>query len=417
MADSTTNIPQIDASQAQHEVIANQNFNAASPALMYGIKSSVALTLTLLGGKLPIAGVPTAVAEQSLVLDASDTCYVFYDETTGNINFVPSAGSPGSPIDWPEPNAGNVPLYTVVTGAATITSYTDHRAIAWVSSASSTTAPVDAQYVTLATNATLTNERVLTVGANLSLTDNGAGNSVVLDTITPVPLPVSAATYRYFMVGASGSTGFDHGLGMTNFASGSAGVIASTSLYTSTARYIGASTSSGNTGGALTSSAQVYWLGNASGLGGFYGQWIFALEAIDSTMIVGCGLSLNTLPTNGALPSNQVDLMIIGADQLDTNMQVMHNDSAGTCTKIDLGANFPKTAGAFYKFELTAASNSSAVDYLVTRLDSAFTASGTISTNMPSNTTFLKAGVSFAKGAVATIVKLAFVRCVMRSTY
>lgn len=41
-------------------------------------------------------------------------------------------------------------------------------------------APYDAQYVTLATNATLTNERVLTAGANITLTDAGAGSTITI---------------------------------------------------------------------------------------------------------------------------------------------------------------------------------------------------------------------------------------------
>lgn len=43
-----------------------------------------------------------------------------------------------------------------------------------------TGAPVDAQYVTLATNANLTVERVLTAGTAISLTDNGAGSTAVI---------------------------------------------------------------------------------------------------------------------------------------------------------------------------------------------------------------------------------------------
>lgn len=44
-------------------------------------------------------------------------------------------------------------------------------------------APADAQYVTLATNGTLTNERVLTGTSNqITVTDNGAGSTVVLST-------------------------------------------------------------------------------------------------------------------------------------------------------------------------------------------------------------------------------------------
>lgn len=45
---------------------------------------------------------------------------------------------------------------------------------------SATGAPLTPSYVTLAVDATLTAERVLTAGANISLTDNGAGNTVVV---------------------------------------------------------------------------------------------------------------------------------------------------------------------------------------------------------------------------------------------
>lgn len=53
-------------------------------------------------------------------------------------------------------------------------------------------APTTAQYVTLGTDATLTNERVLTAGANISIVDNGAGGSVVVSASMPtVPSPAS----------------------------------------------------------------------------------------------------------------------------------------------------------------------------------------------------------------------------------
>jgi hypothetical protein len=41
-------------------------------------------------------------------------------------------------------------------------------------------APTTATYVTLSTDATLTNERVLTAGSGITITDNGAGNTVVI---------------------------------------------------------------------------------------------------------------------------------------------------------------------------------------------------------------------------------------------
>lgn len=47
-----------------------------------------------------------------------------------------------------------------------------------VAAAPATPAPLDAQYVTLATNSTLTSERVLTAGSGVSLTDAGAGSTI-----------------------------------------------------------------------------------------------------------------------------------------------------------------------------------------------------------------------------------------------
>jgi len=48
-------------------------------------------------------------------------------------------------------------------------------------------APVDAQYVVLALNGTLTQERVLTAGAGITITDNGANSTVVVETTTVGP--------------------------------------------------------------------------------------------------------------------------------------------------------------------------------------------------------------------------------------
>lgn len=42
-------------------------------------------------------------------------------------------------------------------------------------------APTDATYVTLSTDATLTNERVLTAGAGIDITDGGAGSTITID--------------------------------------------------------------------------------------------------------------------------------------------------------------------------------------------------------------------------------------------
>lgn len=54
-------------------------------------------------------------------------------------------------------------------------------------------APIDAQYVTLSANSTLTNERVLTAGSGVTLTDGGPGTTITVAQSTLDPSP--AGTY------------------------------------------------------------------------------------------------------------------------------------------------------------------------------------------------------------------------------
>jgi hypothetical protein len=56
----------------------------------------------------------------------------------------------------------------------------DESALGVASSGGSGGAPTDAQYVTLATNGTLTGERVLTAGSGITITDGGAGSTVTV---------------------------------------------------------------------------------------------------------------------------------------------------------------------------------------------------------------------------------------------
>ena len=68
-------------------------------------------------------------------------------------------------------------------------------------------APTGAQYVTLATDATLTNERVLTPGTGLDLTDAGAGGNLTLDVdISEYGDVQVAAGDKFLMLDQDGST-------------------------------------------------------------------------------------------------------------------------------------------------------------------------------------------------------------------
>lgn len=118
MANSTTHIDQLIQSQASKEITANGYFDAASPATLYGRRQSTSSGLTwgFYGGNVLVNGVLTHIANGTLTLTASATNYVEANPATGAV----SSNTTGF-------TAGRTPLYTVVVGSASITSYTDHR--------------------------------------------------------------------------------------------------------------------------------------------------------------------------------------------------------------------------------------------------------------------------------------------------
>ena len=81
-------------------------------------------------------------------------------------------------------------------------------------------APTGAQYVALAVDGTLTNERVLTPGAGLSLTDSGAGNAVTLSVEIDGLTELAAAPHATdddFLISDGGT---EKRVNMTNVAAG-----------------------------------------------------------------------------------------------------------------------------------------------------------------------------------------------------
>jgi len=117
MSNSTTLLDLISSSQAQKETTANAIFDAGSPATLFGRRASTTAELTwgFLGGNLWVDGVLTTVANGTVALSASTTNYV--EATRAGVVSKNTTSF----------TAGQIPLYTIVTGASTVTSYTDHR--------------------------------------------------------------------------------------------------------------------------------------------------------------------------------------------------------------------------------------------------------------------------------------------------
>lgn len=118
MSSSVTLIDQISSTQAAKEVVVNANFDATSPAMLWGRRASTTAGLTwgYFGGTYYTSSGANAVANGTVTLTASATNYVYASATTGAVA-VNTAGFP----------AGSIPLYQIVTGASAVNSYTDER--------------------------------------------------------------------------------------------------------------------------------------------------------------------------------------------------------------------------------------------------------------------------------------------------
>ena len=127
MSSSTSNLDLLIQSQYGHYITANGLFDAASPAMLFGRRQALCSGLNWFyyGGVLLADGVTTLVANNAaaLVLTASATNYI--EATTAGVVSKNTVGF----------TAGSIPLYTVITGTASVTSYTDQRPLTYQSAA------------------------------------------------------------------------------------------------------------------------------------------------------------------------------------------------------------------------------------------------------------------------------------------
>lgn len=116
MADSTTNLPQLSASQANQEARFNELLDAASPGTFFGRNAATCSGLTwgYFGGEMLVDGTPTTIANGTLTLTASTTNFVQISRAG-----VVSVATTRDPL--------LAPLYSVVTTASAVTSYSDER--------------------------------------------------------------------------------------------------------------------------------------------------------------------------------------------------------------------------------------------------------------------------------------------------
>lgn len=117
MADQTSPIQQISAATNAATRL-NENFDAASPAMLYGRDAAATSGLTwgYIGGRL--GSVP--IASGTVSLTASDDNHLVAARTDGAVSVDVAT------TDWDDA-ANFIRLYKITTGASAVTDYEDHR--------------------------------------------------------------------------------------------------------------------------------------------------------------------------------------------------------------------------------------------------------------------------------------------------
>jgi hypothetical protein len=110
-------------------------------------------------------------------------------------------------------------------------------------------------------------------------------------------------------------------------------------------------------------------------------------------------------------PSTLTRMCGIGYDSGDTQLQFMHNDAAGTATKIALGASFPKPTADltdFYRLRLFAPPGTTReLRYEVTNLVSRAVVTGVATTDLPLTTDLLTLKGWVSAGGVSAVAGIA----------
>lgn len=162
--------------------------------------------------------------------------------------------------------------------------------------------------------------------------------------------------------------------------------------------------------------------GTAAGDGGFHFicRWGPATGVATTTSRAFVGMANSTAAPTDVEPSTITNMIGMGWDAADANIQLMRNNGA-TTTKIDLGAAFPvPTADRTKAYELAmfaAPGTTQSVAYEVTDLGTGAVATGAITTLLPTTATLLAPRGWMSVGGISSVIGIALMGLYLESDY
>jgi hypothetical protein len=184
--------------------------------------------------------------------------------------------------------------------------------------------------------------------------------------------------------------------------------VETTSFFRSLRRigYVSAATANNSAG--IRSAALQFWRGSATNMGGWH--FVCRFGASDAATVANARsfigfASIATLIGN-VDPNTLTNMIGVGHNSANANLQMMTNDGTGTATQIDLGASFPANTLStdVYEFRMFASPGGTSVGWYIENLGTGVAREGTITTDLPVNTTLLAPHVWRHNGGTALAV-------------
>jgi len=247
-----------------------------------------------------------------------------------------------------------------------------------------------ASFVTLATNTTLQNERVLTAGTGITITDGGAKSAA---TVSLTNSWLAEQILRRLHICYSYSDASDPLLEAYNIlidGGGSVGALETIIRGRVKMRTLYSGTGNNSNAGWVTSKAGFNPFNRTDG---FWFQCGFAFQSwTPTTAKFICGLHGSAVSTSSPItsttqPSALVNVIGVGMDSSDTQLYIIHNDASGTATKVATGYTASTTTVYTIRFHCAASGN---IRYCFRDLGAMTEVTGILTTDLVATTAMLR---------------------------
>lgn len=151
---------------------------------------------------------------------------------------------------------------------------------------------------------------------------------------------------------------------------------------------------------------------DVDGTGGFFfiQRWGVATGLANSTDRAFAGFAPLTVAPSDVNPSTRTEIVGMGWDSSDANIQIFHNDGSGTATKIDTGIVKPSVdrTDILELAMFSPPSTTQSVTWRVINMTTGDQATGVITTDLPSSTSFLNVFGYTSAGGTSSVTGFAF---------